>query len=93
MFQSVAAEEYHRDTAEDIQRHIIEMRAVLKYATYLALDACAVLSRTEMPVLPLQPEAISVFFDELEINPEAIAFAMTLEWWGVLHYRVQGGDP
>ena len=46
-----------------------------------------------MPVWPLHPGATSIFFDEAEIGPEAVAFAMTLEQWGVPHYRVQGGDP
>jgi len=86
-------EEYHRDTIEDIQCHIVEMHAILKYVMYVALDACAVLGGMEMPVWPLHPEAISVFFDEPEISPEAITFSMTLERWGVAHYRVEGGDP
>ena len=90
--QSAVVEEYHRDTAEDIQCHIVEMRAILKYATYLALDVCAVLGGMEMPVWPLHPGATSIFFDEAEIA-EAVTFAMTLEQWGVPHYRVQGGDP
>ena len=55
------------------------MHAILKYVMYITLDACAVLGRMEMPMWPLHPEAIDVFFDEPEISPKAIAFAMTLE--------------
>ncbi len=90
--KSATVEEYHRDTTEDVQCHIIEMCAILKYAMYLTFDACAVLGGTEMPVWPLHPVATGVCFDEPETSPKDVMFAMTLEWWGVPHYRVQGGD-
>ena len=54
------------------------MCVILKYTTYLALDACAVLGGTEMPVWLLHPEATGVFFDEPEISPEDVTFTMTL---------------
>ncbi len=76
--KSIAPEHSHRDIAEDVQCYIIEMCVILKYTTYLALDACAVLGGTEMPVWLLHPEATGVFFDEPEISPEDVTFTMTL---------------
>ena len=83
-------EAFHRETAEEVQRRLVEMQAVLKYCTLLALDACAVLGGVEFPTWPCQPRAMGTIFDRSdspmsasELSYDAVAHALSLERWGV----------
>ena len=79
------SEEFHCDTIQEVERHILELRALVRFATLTVLNACTILGGVEMPVWPLQETTIGMIFDGTEnghpssLGPTAKAFALTLE--------------
>ncbi len=74
------------------------MQAVLRYCSLLALDACTILGGMEFPTWPSQPRVMGTIFDgsdsptsASELSYNVVAHALTLERWGVQHWRVHRG--
>src|SRR5258708_23434022 len=94
----VESEEFHGETIREVEHCILELRALVRFATLTVLDACTILGGAEMPVWPLQETAIGTIFDEAKnghpslLGPAAKAFALTLEWWGMPHWRIKLGS-
>ena len=79
-------EAFHQETAEEVQRRLVEMQAVLRYCSLLALDACTILGGMEFPTWPSQPRVMGTIFDgsdsptsASELSYNAVAHALTLE--------------
>src|SRR5260370_31073577 len=91
------SEEFHCDTVQEIEHCILELRALVCFATLTVLDTCAILGGAEMPVWPLQETTIGMIFDGTEnshpsaLGPPVKAFPLTLEQWGMPHWRVLFG--
>ena len=86
---------------EEVQRQVVEVQAMLKYHTLLALDPCTMLGGIESPAWPSQPRAMGMIFDGTDTNApisvsklsyDAVSHALTLEWWGIQHWRVYRGS-
>ena len=81
----VESEEFHCDTIQEVEHCILELRALIHFATLTVLNACAILGGAEMLVWPLQETAIGMIFDGTEnghpssLGPAAKAFALTLK--------------
>ncbi|KAF8342106.1 uncharacterized protein EI90DRAFT_3115980 [Cantharellus anzutake] len=96
------SETYHHETVGEIERQIGELQGHFRYCLLISLDACAILGGNELPTWPLQEEAIGTIFDgsdgtrtevhDSSLSASAQAYALTLERWGVPHWRVEHGD-
>jgi hypothetical protein len=96
------SENYHHETVGEIERRIGELRGHIRYCLLVSLDACAVLGGMELPTWPVQDLAIGTIFDgsdgthtevhDSTLSASAQAFALTLERWGVPHWRVEYGE-
>src|SRR5260221_6336989 len=69
------------------------MRAVLRFCTLLALDACAILGSVEMPIWPCWPLLMGTIFDSKRLSNSSISFSDSLDHWGVHHWGMQCGMP
>src|SRR5258708_25495572 len=56
------SEEFHCETTREVERRILELRALVRFATLTALDACAILGGVEMPASPRQATALAALF-------------------------------
>src|SRR5258708_11267772 len=65
-------EAFHQETAEEVQWQLVEMQAVLRYCSLLALDTCAILGGMEFPTCPSQPRVMGTIFDDSD-SPRSLS--------------------